>query len=96
MSRSGRGSTRPRDRDLLDRLVDIRSVEADDPDGSITDAAYAEAFRAAGVDLTTLPPAEAGARIEARPAAVATALAGALDDWAAIRRSRRKDAAKAV
>ncbi len=85
-----------RDKALLDRLVDIRSAEADDPDGSVTDAAYAEAFREAGIDLASLPPAEAGARIKARPAVVATALAAALDDWAAIRRSKRKDAAKAA
>ena len=40
-----------RDRTLLDRLVDIRSAKADDPDGSETDAAYADAFREAGLDL---------------------------------------------
>ena len=75
-----------RDRTLLDRLVDIRSAKADDPDGSATDAAYADAFREAGLDLAALPPAEAGARIKARPPAVALALAAALDDWAAVRR----------
>ena len=57
-----------RDKALLDRLVDIRSAEADDPDGSITDRDYADAFREAGIDLATLPPAEAGAKIKARPA----------------------------
>ena len=82
-----------RDKALLDRLVDIRSAEADDPDGSDTDAAYADAFREAGIDCASLPAAEAGAKIKARPASVALALAGALDDWAAIRRGRRKDAA---
>ena len=75
-----------RDKTLLDRLVDIRSAEADDPDGSITDPDYAEAFRDAGIDLAGLPPAEAGAKIKARPPSVALALAAALDDWAAIRR----------
>jgi serine/threonine-protein kinase len=93
--RSGLEAAR-RDKTLLDRLVDIRSAEADDPDGSDTDASYAEAFRAAGIDLAKLAPAEAGARIKGRPASVATALAGALDDWAAIRRSKRKDAAGAA
>ena len=58
--------------------------------------AYAEAFRGAGIDLASLPPADAGARIKARPPLVATALAAALDDWAAIRRSKRKDADKAA
>ena len=34
-----------RDKALLDRLVDIRSAESDDGDGSITDHDYEEAFR---------------------------------------------------
>jgi eukaryotic-like serine/threonine-protein kinase len=85
-----------RDKTLLDRLVDIRSAEADDRDGSDTDAAYADAFRDAGIDLANLPPVEAGSRIKSRPASVATALAAALDDWAAVRRGKRKDAAKAA
>ena len=84
------------DKALLDRLVDIRSAEADDPDGSDTDAAYTEAFREAGIDLADMSPAEAGAKIKARPTSVALALAAALDDWAAIRRRRRDDAAGAV
>jgi serine/threonine-protein kinase len=80
-----------RDRVLQDRLVDIRSARADDPYGTATDAAYAEAFREAGIDVAGLPPAEAGARLRARPPAVALALAAALDDWAAVRRDKRKD-----
>ena len=43
-----------------------------------------------------LPPAEAGAKIKARPPSVALALAAALDDWAAIRRAKRQDAAGAA
>jgi tetratricopeptide (TPR) repeat protein len=78
-----------RDKVLLDRLVDIRSAEADDPGGSATDAAYADAFREAGIDLESLTPAEAGAKIRARPPSVALALAGALDDWASQRRRAR-------
>ncbi len=85
-----------RDKTLLDRLVDIRSAEADDGDGSVTDHDYAEAFRAAGIDLAKLTPAEAGARIKARPPSVAIALASALDDWTAIRRGMRKDVAGAA
>src|SRR5262249_39985326 len=85
-----------RDKTLLDRLVDIRSAEADDPDGSHTDAAYAEAFREAGLAPARLAPAQAGARIQGRQASVATSLAAALDDWAAIRRDRRNDDAKAA
>jgi tetratricopeptide (TPR) repeat protein len=85
-----------RDRMLLDRLVDIRSAEADDPSGSATDAAYADAFREAGIELASAPPAEAGARIRTRPISVVLALTGALDDWAAIHREKRADAANAA
>jgi serine/threonine-protein kinase len=80
-----------RDRVLLDRLADIRSAQADDSDGSRTDAAYAEAFREAGIDLASLPPAEAGAKVKARPPSVVPGLTAALDDWAAIRRGRRRN-----
>ncbi len=85
-----------RDKTLLDRLVDIRSAKADDRDGSNTDVAYGDAFRAAGIDVARLPPAEAGARIKARPPAVAMALASALDDWASVRRNDRRNAAGAA
>ena len=79
------------DRLLLDKLVDIRSAKADDPDGTISDRDYSAAFRDAGIDVAALPPAEAGTRIKARPAPVAAALVAALDDWAAVRRYRRHD-----
>ena len=82
----------PRDRCLLDRLVDIRSAEADDRGGWSTDAAYADAFRDAGLDVAALSAAEATERIRARPPEVVTALATAMDDWAAIRRDRRRTA----
>ncbi len=81
------------DRRLLDRLVDIRSAQADDPDGSTTDTGYADAFREAEIDMSALPAADAGAKIRARTPAVAVALAAALDDWAKIRRDERGDAA---
>jgi serine/threonine-protein kinase len=78
--------------DLLGRLVDIRSAEADDRDGSATDAAYAGAFRAAGCDVDALGPEAAGVRIRSRPGPVALAMAAALDDWATLRRlARPKD-----
>ncbi|MFO0891162.1 MAG: serine/threonine-protein kinase [Isosphaeraceae bacterium] len=76
------------DRELLDRLVDVRSARADDSDGSATDDAYAGAFRGAGLDLAVLPPAEAAAAIRKRPPAVAAALVSALDEWAGVRRAR--------
>jgi hypothetical protein len=40
---------------LLADLVDIRSAEAEDRDGSASDAAYADAFRLAGIDLDVIP-----------------------------------------
>ena len=83
------GRARPRSCSIA--LVDIRSAEADDPDGSATDAAYAEAFREAGLDLAALSPAEARGQIRARPPATALALAAALDDWAAVRRKVASD-----
>jgi serine/threonine-protein kinase len=85
-----------RDKTLLDRLVDIRSAEADDPDGSITDRDYAAAFREAGIEFVGQAPAEAGAKVKARPASVSLSLAAALDDWAATRREKRKDSAGAT
>ena len=80
-----------RDRTLLDRLVDIRSAEADDQGGSSTDAAYADAFREAGLDAAALPAEDVARQILARPPAVAATLTAAVDDWAAIRRDRQKD-----
>jgi tetratricopeptide (TPR) repeat protein len=85
-----------RDKVLLDRLVEIRSAEADDEDGSDTDSAYAEAFREAEIDLAGLPPAEAGAKIRSRSPSVALGLAAALDDWAGFRRVQRQDEAGAA
>ncbi len=85
-----------RDRTLLDRLVDIRSAEVDDLDGAATDAAYLDAFREAGIDFAILSPEEAGAKIRARPPSTAVALAAAVDEWAAVRVSRRKDTRGAV
>ena len=64
-----------RDKTLLDRVVAIRAAEADDPDGSLTDHDYAEAFRAAEIDFGSLKAAEAGAKIKARSPSVALALA---------------------
>ena len=69
--------------------MDIRSAEADDADGSASDAAYADAFREASIDVDALPPDEAGARIKARRASMSLALAAGLDDWAAQRRKAK-------
>jgi serine/threonine-protein kinase len=82
------------DQRLLNSAVDIRSARADDHDGSVSDAAYAAAFREAGYDVDTIGPEVAADRIRSRPAGVALALAVALDDWAGERRrSRPGDAA---
>jgi serine/threonine-protein kinase len=85
-----------RDKALIDHLVDIRSAEADDLDGSITDHDYASAFREAEIDVASSSPAESGGKILARPRAVAVALAAAIDDWAGIRQVMRRDATGAA
>jgi tetratricopeptide (TPR) repeat protein len=76
---------------LMEKLVDIRSAKADDPDGTISDRDYAEAFRAAGIDVEALSPEKAGDLIKSRPAPVAAAMAAALDDWADVRHVLRRD-----
>jgi eukaryotic-like serine/threonine-protein kinase len=83
------------DQKLLARLVDIRSARYDDRDGSATDVDYADAFREAKFDVTSLPPVEAAAKIYARPSAVRLALAAALDDWASVRWLHQRDQAGA-
>jgi eukaryotic-like serine/threonine-protein kinase len=79
------------DRAFMQRLVEIRSSNAKDDDGLQVDADYVRAFREAGLDVDAFLPAEAGARIRARPAAVAEAIVAALDHWALLRRSYRRD-----
>jgi tetratricopeptide (TPR) repeat protein len=73
-----------RDRELLAKLVDIRSAKADDPDGSATDVAYADAFRAAGLDIDEEDAKSTAARIAARPEAVRLTFVAALDHWTKI------------
>jgi len=82
----GRADT---DRDLLDRLAEIRASKAEAGDSSVIDADYASTFRAAGLDLDALPPERAAAAIAGRPEALRPLLIGYLDDWAIIRRSSR-------
>ena len=89
-------ATAENDQNLLTRLLDVRSAKADDADGAISDAAYADAFREAGIDVDSLPPATAGATISSRPPVVRVSLATALDWWAAVRRTLRRDAAGAL
>jgi serine/threonine-protein kinase len=84
-----------RDAALLREVVDIRSAEADDPDGSASDASYGRAFRDAGIDVDALGSEAAARKIKGCPASVALALAAALDDWAAQRRKARPEDADA-
>jgi serine/threonine-protein kinase len=75
-----------RDRDLLDALAEIRSDHLGRKPG-VTDIAYAEVFRRAGIDLDILTPAEAAARLLARPAAVVLHVLPYLDSWSLVRRN---------
>jgi eukaryotic-like serine/threonine-protein kinase len=58
----------------------------------VTDMAYAEAFRRAGIDLDILTPAEAAARLRARPAAVVLQVLPYLDSWSLARRNDEQPA----
>jgi Flp pilus assembly protein TadD len=68
-----------KDRRLVERLIEIHSDFAVHLDQAQMDAQYVAAFRDIGVDVDALNPAEAGARIAARPDA--GELLGALDQW---------------
>jgi serine/threonine-protein kinase len=72
-----------RDREFLDALAEIRSRHLGRH--GLTDAAYAEAFRRAGIDLDALSPAEAASRLRARPAAVVLQVLPYLDSWSLAR-----------
>jgi tetratricopeptide (TPR) repeat protein len=75
-----------RDRTLITRLEEIRAGLDGD---AKADAAYTEAFHAAGLDLvtSTLDPVAIGKCLAEKPTGVAQAAAGALDAWALVRRS---------
>ena len=81
-----------KDGELLRSLTDIRSAEQDDPDGTLTDSAYAEAFRHRGLDLDRLAPTAAAEAIRARPASVAVAPSIALMSWPAVGAVRNETA----
>jgi serine/threonine-protein kinase len=78
-----------RDRELLDALAEIRSRHLGAKPG-VTDMAYAEAFRQAGIDLDNLNPAEAGDRLRGRPAAVVLQVLPYLDSWSLDRRNDKQ------
>jgi Flp pilus assembly protein TadD/serine/threonine protein kinase len=90
------------DRRLLVRLLDVRQpreapryhvgssgqiVELAEP---TADEQFAAAFRDWGLDVDGTSVAEATARLKARPAAVQTEVAAALDEWASERRRQVK------
>jgi tetratricopeptide (TPR) repeat protein len=77
------------ERRLLDQLETIRGSRSEHWDPKRTDAEYAAAFRAVGIDLDQLDPNEAGKRIGQRTAVVE--LASYLDDWAMQRRTARDE-----
>jgi serine/threonine protein kinase/Flp pilus assembly protein TadD len=76
---------------MVDRLEQIRLQTAAVKDGHFdaaqADPAYAQAFRAYGIDVTALSAEEAGRHIRAR--GIRVELAAALDDWAAVCRVTR-------
>jgi serine/threonine-protein kinase len=81
-----------RDSALLEALADVRIHKQElGTDGA--NAAYARAFRAAGLDVDALPPEEIGSALKGRPASVAAAATAALDDWALSREEKRQAAA---
>ena len=79
------------DQKLLDRLIEIRSATEDDPDWSRTTRRTRTPSARQRSTCSPCRPDEIGARIKARPAAVAVTLAAALDDWARVRRDKRHD-----
>jgi serine/threonine-protein kinase len=84
-------ATALRDRELLSALAEVRSRHVGRP--ALTETAYAEAFRRAGIDLDILTPADAAARILGRPGPVLQVLPY-LDSWSLARRDDDQPAAR--
>jgi eukaryotic-like serine/threonine-protein kinase len=76
------------DRQLVEGLDEIRAHRGDAFDPVDNDPEYAAAFREYGIDVETIPVADSGRRIAARPQPIAVEVAAALDNWALDRRSR--------
>jgi serine/threonine-protein kinase len=85
-ARADAASAEARDRRMVERLAEIHADISVHGDPKLRDEQYAAAFRDYGIDLEALDPAEAGARIAARP--IAIELAGGLENWAHNRRAR--------
>jgi tetratricopeptide (TPR) repeat protein len=75
----------------LERLVDIRVTKASSTEGSAAEASYAGLFREAEIDPDTLEAEVAAELIQHRKPMLRQRLVAALDDWAAVRRTERKD-----
>jgi eukaryotic-like serine/threonine-protein kinase len=80
----GLAEAESKDRRMVERLAQIHAEIAVHYDLKRANVEYAAAFREYGVDVETLDPAEAGARLGASP--IASELANALDQWTYIRR----------
>ncbi len=74
-------ATTERDRELLERLADLRSSGA--AEGANYAARYTDALRRAGYDVEGHSPAEVGTKIGKRPKPVAQFIAAVLDEAAA-------------
>ncbi len=79
-----RAERRSKDRRARDRLASIHADISLHLDYGRADREYAAAFREYGVDVSRLPPDDAGARIAAAP--IAAEMTDALDQWAFVRR----------
>jgi tetratricopeptide (TPR) repeat protein len=91
---AGRDSAR-KEAEWLARLVDLRSTEANDLQGSMAEAGYTRVFREAGIDPDAMSLDAAAAGIRSRKPLLAQALIAALDAWSALRRTQRHDPAAA-
>ncbi len=81
-----------RDVRLRQELVEVRANQLDvGVEG--TDAAYATAFRDAGLDLEALKPDEFARRLKRQAGAVVIELSAFLDDWSAVRREAHRPVA---
>jgi serine/threonine-protein kinase len=81
-----------RDARLRQQVVEIRANQ-EDVGREGTDAAYATAYRDAGLDLEALEPAEFGRRLQQQGEAAVIELSAFLDDWSAVRRQAARPAA---
>jgi serine/threonine-protein kinase len=82
-------AAREAERDLIlrERVTDIRSAwGTGEVEPASCDAEYLAAFEEVGIGPRRLSPAEAAAKIRARPPDVAIELAAAIDHWADLRR----------